>query len=304
MGYEASGGLMPHGLLSGGQDGIVRLWDLRQKRSAMETQVHTGAVNDLIAHKMPNGDPLVLSAGADRRVLALDPRMSLAAVHLFEDQQDFVYSLTAIGHLAISGGGDGNVLLHDLATGTTMYGLGANQAAVRAMHAETGRLVCAGDDGTVIAFEFLGDGRGPAKSNTSAVARREARLGPMNGGFGQAASQRASDLPSPAEKPRSSAEQYADKKRAAMEKAERIKAERRAKEEAARGGGGGGRSMPVSQRPAWDDGLPAEGVVPRNEFGTPLGPPAGGRPGGAQQAAQDELEALHRLGDQKFGRRR
>ena len=203
-GYEGSAaGLLPRGLVSGGQDGIVRLWDLRTKSSAMETRVHEGAVNDLIAHKMPGGEPLILSAGADRRVLALDPRMSLAALRtppqlsptreaqkgpsptpppiptphatspnanssnphatspnphatspnpqprphprrpvadVFEDQRDFVYSLTAIGNLAISGGGDGNVLFHDLSQGTTLYGLGANQAAVRAMHAGTDRL--------------------------------------------------------------------------------------------------------------------------------------------------------------------
>ena len=176
------------------------------------------------------------------------------------------------------------------------------------MHADTGRLVCAGDDGTVRAYDFAGGGGGPSGGTQGAVARREARLGPMTGGFGPSANARASA--SASDKPRSSAEAYADKKRAAMERAEQIKAERRAKEEAARGGGGGGGGgrpggrPPPMERPPWDDAMPEVVAVPRNEFGTPLGPP-GGRPGGgAQQAAQDELDALHALGDKKFGKRR
>ena len=40
-----------------------------------------------------------------------------------------------------SGGGDGMLLVHDLATGGVLYGLGANRAAVRAIHCEAGRLV-------------------------------------------------------------------------------------------------------------------------------------------------------------------
>ena len=82
----------------------------------------------------------------------------------------------------------------------------------------------------------------------------------------------------------SAAEQYAEKKRLAMEKAERIKAERRAKEEAARraggGGGGGGGGFGgfggggPPQRPAWNDDFGGASSVspdmgPRNAYGTP-----------------------------------
>jgi len=303
-----AGGLLPRGLVSGGQDGVVRLWDLRMRGSAMETRVHQGAVNEIVAHKLPNGSPLVVTGGADRRLMTLDPRMSLGAVHLFEDHRDFIYSLSAIGHIAISGGGDGNVLLHDLHKGELMYGLGANQAAVRALHADSDRLVCAGDDGTVMAYDFVaGAVRGTgAAAGTSAAARREARLGPVSGGFGAAARSNASAASG---QPRSAAEQYADKKRAAMEKAERIKAERRAKEQAAMGGGDPlpGRRAAPGQRPEWDDGLPEEVAIPRNAFGTPLYPPGhpqGPKVSSAAHAAQDELDALHALGDKKFGRRR
>jgi len=315
-----SGGLLPRGLVSGGQDGVVRLWDLRMTgsgKAAMETRVHTGAVNDLIAHKMPNGQPLVISSGADKRLLTLDPRMSLQAVHLFEDHRDFIYSLHAIGHIAISGAGDGSVLLHDLQQGKCMYGLGANRAAVRALHADTNRLVCAGDDGSIVSNEFINaPSRGGGGGGASAAARREARLGACNFGGAGASAFGGTEihLPADSEAPASNrqlsaAEQFAEKKRVAMEKAERLKAERRAKEAAMGGAGASRASRPMLPNAEWDDAVPPPATIPRNEFGTPLYPP--GHPMGpplrtapAQNAAQNELDALHALGDKKFGKRR
>jgi len=347
---SSGAGLLPRGLVSGGHDGIVRLWDLRSKSSAMETRVHEGAVNDIIAHKMPDGSPTILTSGADRRVLALDPRMSLQCVHLIEDQRDFVYSLTAIGHLVVSGGGDGTVLVHDLNDGSLLYGLSGNAAAVRAMHADTARLVCAGDDGGVISFDFDGVAGGkPRKSNGSLAVNRASRLGPMNpafaagprsadgsdvgdlnaGGHAGRGGERMAELrdllesglisqeefDAKAEKlagagqPLSAAQAYADKKRLAMEKADRNKAERRAKQQAERN----------QQRPEWDDGGTCGGTVstpnaiPRNEFGAPLYPPGhplglpmpgGGGGAGGPSKAESELEMLHSMGDRKFGRGR
>ena len=151
----------------------MRLWDLRQQRVACETQVHTGAVNDIVAHRLPgDSSPLVLSSGADHRLLALDPRKSLAAAFTLEGHHDHIYSLSAIGELVVSGGGDGVVLVHNLTRGDLLYGLGANQAAVRALHADSDRLVCAGDDGTLISYDFAAGGAAAA-----AAARRCRRCG-------------------------------------------------------------------------------------------------------------------------------
>ena len=134
-------------LLSGGQDGVVKLWDVRAAQGGAQARAHVGAVNELLSHQLPSGQSLVLSAGADRAVLALEPRMSLRAVHRFTEQRDHVYSLAAIGGLVLSGGGDGLVLVHDLETGALRYGLGANQAAVRCLWADAHLMVAAGDDG-------------------------------------------------------------------------------------------------------------------------------------------------------------
>ena len=105
--------------------------------------------------------------------------------------------------------------------------------------------------------------------------------------------------------PPSAAQAYADKKRLAMEKADRNKAERRAKQQAERS----------QQRPEWDDGgsLPTPNAIPRNEFGAPLYPPGhplglpmpgGGGGAGGPSKAESELEMLHSMGDRKFGRGR
>ena len=148
------------------------------------------------------------------------------------------------------------------------------------------------------------------------LARREARLGACNFGGAGASAFGGTEihLPADSEAPASNrqlsaAEQFAEKKRVAMEKAERLKAERRAKEAAMGGAGASRASRPMLPNAEWDDAVPPPATIPRNEFGTPLYPP--GHPMGpplrtapAQNAAQNELDALHALGDKKFGKRR
>jgi hypothetical protein len=115
------------------------------------------------------------------------------------------------------------------------------------MHADTNLLVCAGDDGTVISFEYQGAGGGggaiePPPRRPAAAASGAG----VAGGFGAAAQRRASsggkaaaevdvgDGGGAPAKPKqmSQAQAYAEKKRLLMDKAERLKAERmRAREE-------------------------------------------------------------------------
>jgi F-box/WD-40 domain protein 7 len=58
------------------------------------------------------------------------------------------------GGLALSGDGQGMLLVHDLQQGKLLYGMGANRAAVRAIHATPDRLVAAGDDGNAIVWQL------------------------------------------------------------------------------------------------------------------------------------------------------
>jgi WD40 repeat protein len=151
--------------LTGAQDGRVRVWDPRSRECAAVVDAHVdasggaGAVGDIRASagggKMrPVGGSVVATAGADRAIRVLDPRASFVPRARFAHHRDFIYSLAVVGNLAVSGGGDGMVLVHDLADGRLKYGLGAGRAAVRCLVASEGRLLCAGDDGAAMAFDY------------------------------------------------------------------------------------------------------------------------------------------------------
>jgi WD40 repeat protein len=86
----------------------------------------------------------------------LDAAQSYNAIHTVQ-LTDFPYSLTAAAaDLVLCGCGDGSVHVVDVEAGATLYALGAGKAAVRAMEVSpsSDRLVCAGDDGCVICYEF------------------------------------------------------------------------------------------------------------------------------------------------------
>jgi len=145
-------------VLSGAQDGHLRVWDARAG-PAPQHQLHVhpgGAVTDVKStffHDLARGN-LVVTAGADQTLRVLDPRASFHTLHLIKDHKDFIYSLDTIDDLIISGAGNGWLLVHDINTGECLYGLGANQAAVRCLWANQERLIAAGDDGNAAIFDF------------------------------------------------------------------------------------------------------------------------------------------------------
>ncbi|TYZ67267.1 hypothetical protein PybrP1_001474 [[Pythium] brassicae (nom. inval.)] len=145
---------------SGGQDGVVNVWDAREQGPvhalALHVDAHSGkrgAVGFL--RESPEADANVLvTGGADGVVNVLDKRASFHAVHTFAEHQDFVYALALHGQLCLSGAGNGMLHVHDWKRGTLLYGLGANQAAVRAVAATRTQLVAAGDDGGVVVYSM------------------------------------------------------------------------------------------------------------------------------------------------------
>jgi len=105
--------------VTGGQDGYVKIWDTRQKASVAEIEAHrtdtgAGAVGD-IECSGPGGDYIV-SAGADKSLCVIDPRKFKTKGNL-RHHRDFIYSLHVNGGLSFSGGGDGALVVHELATG-------------------------------------------------------------------------------------------------------------------------------------------------------------------------------------------
>jgi hypothetical protein len=69
---------------------------------------------------------------------------------------DFPYSLASVGDgLVACGCGDGSVHVVDAVQGRTLYALGAGRAAVRALEVGPNSLVCGGDDGCVVSYQFV-----------------------------------------------------------------------------------------------------------------------------------------------------
>jgi len=142
---------------TGAQDGHVMIWDARSPSCLHDLSLHvhgggSGAVVGI--EHTASGD--VVTAGADQRVQVVDPRASFNNRATFTEHRDFIYSLHVAGNLALTGGGDGLLLVHDVSKGRLLYGLGANQAAVRGIAATRSHLVAAGDDGNAVVYSFEG----------------------------------------------------------------------------------------------------------------------------------------------------
>ncbi|KAF0695987.1 Aste57867_13200 [Aphanomyces stellatus] len=147
----------PERAFSGGQDGILRLWDIRTKGAVLELACHsgahgTGAVSFI--KDTASMEHVVVTGGADAKVQVIDVRAPAAPRATFVDHTTFVYSLHLHHDLCLSGSGSGMLLVHDLRTDALCYGLGANQAAVRAIATTESQLVAAGDDGGVLVYAF------------------------------------------------------------------------------------------------------------------------------------------------------
>eukprot|EP01012_Entosiphon_sulcatum_P050046 TRINITY_DN68800_c0_g1_i1.p1 TRINITY_DN68800_c0_g1~~TRINITY_DN68800_c0_g1_i1.p1 ORF type:complete len:516 (-),score=31.20 TRINITY_DN68800_c0_g1_i1:32-1579(-) len=148
-----------HVVVGGAQDGYLRIWDTRAG-GAPQHSIHLhpgGAVTNIrstfFSQQQAAGN-LIVTAGADRALNVVDPRNSFSVLHHITDHKDFVYSLHLNEDLILSGSGNGWLLVHDIKTGRCKYGLGANQAAVRCIHATNSTLIAAGDDGKAIVFDF------------------------------------------------------------------------------------------------------------------------------------------------------
>lgn len=152
-------------VLSGAQDGHLRVWDLRSQSCVANVPAHTsdsgsGAVGSIACTAMSAsalgglaGD-MVVTIGADKAVVVSDPRRNFEPLRRWTEHREFPYSLTVAGPLVFSGDGAGMLLAHDIDSGKLLYGLGANEGAVRCLGAVGDKLVAAGDDGNGLVFTF------------------------------------------------------------------------------------------------------------------------------------------------------
>ena len=104
-------------------------------------------------------DGRVVSVGADGKLAVLDPRRGFDVVAKIP-LGDFAYSLAVAGTLALAGTGSGHVHVVDVAgrdsggVPKTLYALGANEGATRAVVAVADAFAAAGDDGRVASYRF------------------------------------------------------------------------------------------------------------------------------------------------------
>ena len=144
-------------LISGGQDGHVKVWDVRAKAAAVaDVAAHCSEAGSGAVHSVRTCSELqlVVTAAADKGVCVLEPRRSFAPLYRLDAHDDFPYSLHVAGSLCLSGDGAGMLLVHDLRDGRLLYGMGANRHAVQALAATRDRLVAVGDDGNLMLYAF------------------------------------------------------------------------------------------------------------------------------------------------------
>ncbi|AIO00374.1 hypothetical protein LPMP_301460 [Leishmania panamensis] len=149
-----------HLVLFGDQGGVLTVVDARGPSSAkplFQDVLHRGGMLTFI--RSPSltavSAPLIVTCGADRRIVVRDARRNFSEVCVITDHNEFVYSMEVIGNLLLSGAGNGRLLVHHVETGELLYELRANTAAVREMFASPSMLVTAGDDGKAKVFDFM-----------------------------------------------------------------------------------------------------------------------------------------------------
>jgi len=142
-------------LITGAQDGQLRVWDLRQKVNTFTAACHPGgAVND-IAVTARRDFPLIVSTGADGRLVILEPRVGYRPLHeTGKLTEDFLYCLLVLDDVAFVGDGRGQVTCINLQDGQLRYALSAGENAIRCLGASASSLICAGDDGNAVIFDF------------------------------------------------------------------------------------------------------------------------------------------------------
>merc|ERR1712032_1329140 len=130
-------------IATGAQDGHIRIWDLRQKLNTFNMAAHPGGAVNELGVTLGKSSPVVVSAGADGRVLVLDPRRGFAPLFDFgKVTEDFVYSLLVLDDIAFVGDGRGKVTCFDLRAGQQLYALNAGQNAIRCLGATASSLIC------------------------------------------------------------------------------------------------------------------------------------------------------------------
>ncbi|NUW30230.1 WD40 repeat domain-containing protein [Nonomuraea sp. SMC257] len=127
---------------TGGDDGVIRVWDTADGRRLHAATGHGGPVRALAA-----SGGLVYTGGDDGRVRVWDAEGSLGAVP--DGHEGAVTAACVHGTLLVTGGEDGVVRLLDAADGRLLRVLGGHDGWVNAVAAREGLVASAGSDRVV-----------------------------------------------------------------------------------------------------------------------------------------------------------
>eukprot|EP00953_Heterococcus_sp_UTEX-ZZ885_P027388 14694-Heterococcus_DN1.PRE.1 len=120
----------------------------------------TGAVGGIIPVPAQN---MLISYGAEGTVAVIDLRRAAVHTKFTENTNSsssvrggsFIYCMVLAGQsLLVTGAGSGMLLVHDLQRLKLLYGMSANQGAVRCVAATDRHLAAAGDDGNALIYTF------------------------------------------------------------------------------------------------------------------------------------------------------
>lgn len=144
-------------VISGANDGTVRVWDIEDGTERLTLRGHDGAVWSLA---LTPDDQTVVSGATDGTVRIWRTRDG-AQQHVLREHEGSVWSVavTPNGRLAISGSSDGTARVWDLATGTQRHVLRGHHGTVNRVAAPNDEIaVSRSEDGTVRVWS-LADGR-------------------------------------------------------------------------------------------------------------------------------------------------
>jgi WD40 repeat protein len=146
-------------LFAGDQKGTLSGWDLRvdpERPVVQKRHHHPGAAVTAIVGTSMSSDNMLITAGADKVMHCYDPQKGFdEPLHTWKDHQDFIYAVETHANMVFSTGGNGWVLAHDVDSGKCCYGIGAGKNAMRCLATTDTQLVCAGDDGKIMAYDYV-----------------------------------------------------------------------------------------------------------------------------------------------------
>ena len=130
--------------ISGSQDGTVKFWDLRTMDCVADIHAHHGSVNEIQVSNYSE-NLRVVTGGSDMAIRVMDPRQGFGVSREMKHHKDVITCLRLADDIAVSGSGNGNVLVHNLETGKCLYGMNITEKdAVSCLEiVAPNKLVCA-----------------------------------------------------------------------------------------------------------------------------------------------------------------